>query len=253
LNNDLLTDDINKTVCICKEKLKISTIIVGFPGIGLIGSIAAKYIVKELKMSVKGYIRSPLIPPLAVFLDGVLAYPYRIYVSTTHDLAVLIGESPAPVQAYYYLANAVLDWGNEVGAKEILCIDGFQDPFSNSKDVYLVAEPDLKSKIDKINLPKPQTGYIGGLSGAILNETILREIDGYALLCGTTDINFPDPDGSANIIEVLNKLKTLKIDTTSLRADGDRIKKTMQEFADKTRQVTDDSVYDSTDKSTLYT
>ena len=204
-------------------------------------------------MSVKGYIRSPLIPPLAVFLDGVLAYPYRIYVSNEHDIAVLIGESPAPVQAYYYLANAVLDWGKDVGAKEIICLDGFQDPYSTSKEVYLVAEPDLKSKIDKINLPKPQTGYIGGLSGAILNETILREIDGYALLCGTTEPNFPDPDGSANIIEVLKTLKGIKINTDSLRADGDRIKKTMQEFADKTRQVADDSVYDSTDKSSLYT
>lgn len=247
------SNDSNRTVCICKEDLKISTIIVGFPGIGLIGSIAAKYIVRELKMEVKGYIRSPLIPPLAVFLDGILAYPYRIYVSKEHDIAVLIGESPAPVQAYYYLANAVLDWGNQVGAKEILCLDGFQDPFSASKEVYLVAEPDLKSKIDKINLPKPQTGYIGGLSGAILNETILREIDGYALLCGTTEPNFPDPDGSANIIEVLNKLKQLNIDITSLRADGDKIKKTMQEFAEKTRQVSDESVYDSTDKSSLYT
>lgn len=249
---DTATDS-NKTVCICKENLHVSTIIVGFPGIGLIGSIAAKYIVKELDMTVKGYIRSPMIPPLAVFLDGILAYPYRIYVSSEHDIAILIGESPAPVQAYYYLANAVLDWGNRVGAKEILCLDGFQDPFSNSKEVYLVAEPDLKSKIDKINLPKPQTGYIGGLSGAILNETILRDIDGYALLCGTMEPNFPDPDGAANIIEVLNKLKDLKINTTSLRADGDRIKKSMQEFAEKTRQVNDDSLYDTSDKSSLYT
>ena len=204
-------------------------------------------------MEVKGFIRSPLIPPLAVFLDGILAYPYRIYVSEEKDLAVLIGESPTPVQAYYYLANAVLDWGKQVGATEILCLDGFQDPFSSSKEVYLVAEPDLKSKIDKINLPKPQTGYIGGLSGAILNETILREIDGYALLCGTTEPNFPDPDGAANIIEVLNKLKKLNIDTSSLRADGDRIKKTMQEFAEKTRQVSDETGYDSSDKSSLYT
>ena len=246
-------NDVDKTVCICKEKLNISTIIVGFPGIGLIGSISAKYIVRQLNMEVKGFIRSPLIPPLAVFLDGILAYPYRIYVSQEHDLAVLIGESPAPVQAYYYLANAVLDWGKQIGAKEIICLDGFQDPFTPSKEVYLVAEPDLKTKIDKINLPKPQTGYIGGLSGAILNETILREIDGYALLCGTTEPNFPDPDGAANIIETLNKLKNLTIDIASLRADGDKIKKTMQEFAEKTRQVSDESMYDSTDKSSLYT
>jgi uncharacterized protein len=241
-------DDPSKTVCVCKTKVKISTIIVGFPGQGLVGSIGAKYIVRELDMKVNGYIRSPLIPPLAVFLDGILAYPYRIY--TKGEIAVLIGESPAPVQAYYYLANAVLDWASDVGATEIICLDGFPDPLAQ-KDVYLVAEPDLKEKIKKMDLPKPQTGYIGGLSGAILNETILRDIDGYALLCATDPRGIPDPIGAANIIEVLNKIKGLNINTESLHADGEKIKETFKEFAERTRQVAE--VSETSSDSSLYT
>lgn len=240
--------DPSKTVCVCKTKVKISTIIVGFPGQGLVGSIGAKYIVGELDMEVSGYIRSPLIPPLAVFLDGILAYPYRIY--TKGDIAVLIGESPAPVQAYYYLANAVLDWAADVGATEIICLDGFPDPLAK-RDVYLVAEPDLKNKVDEMDLPKPQTGYIGGLSGAILNETILRAIDGYALLCATDPNGIPDPIGAANIIDVLNKMKSLNVDTKSLHDDGEKIKETFKEFADRTRQVTE--IPESASDSPLYT
>lgn len=250
--------DTSKTVCICKKKLKISTIFVGFPGQGLVGSIAAKYIVKELEMEVNGFIRSPLIPPLAVFLDGILAYPYRIY--TKDNIAVLIGESPAPAQAYYHLSNAVLDWAADVGATEIVCLDGFPDQ-NPGKAVYLVAEPDqnidnqvLKEKIDKLALPKPQTGYIGGLSGAILNETILRDIDGYALLCGTDPSGIPDPLGAANIINVLNELKDINVDTKSLESDGEKIKKTFREFADRTKhqQDADMSITESSRNSTLY-
>lgn len=249
-NLKIAEQDANNTVCISKKDVKLSTIIVGFPGQGLVGSIAAKYIVKELKMEVNGYIRSPLIPPLAVFLEGILAYPYRIY--TKGDIGVLIGESPAPVQAYYFLANAVLDWAREVGATEIICLDGFPDPLAD-KEVYMVAEPDMKEKVDKMELPKPQTGYIGGLSGAILNETILRAIDGFALLCGTDASGLPDPLGAANIIKVLNELKGIQVDTASLESDGEKIKKTFQEFADRTRKVADDTITETSTNSSLYT
>ncbi|MHA2364961.1 MAG: proteasome assembly chaperone family protein [Candidatus Hodarchaeales archaeon] len=245
---DVKTDP-SQTVCICTAETKATTLIVGFPGHGLVGSISAKYIVKELDLKVTGYIRSPLIPPLAVFLDGVLAYPYRIYSSPEVEIAVLIGESPAPVNAYYYIANAVLDWGVTVGAKEVICLDGFADASTREQLVYLVAEPDMKEKVDEIDLPRPQTGYIGGLAGAVLNESILRAIDGYALLVSTPG-QLPDPIGAAKLIKVLNELKNIKINCDSLIEDGEKIKNSMQEFADRTRQLTDSSSLD--DKSSLY-
>jgi len=243
--------DPSETVCICKEPVSASTLLVGFPGQGLVGSISAKYIIKALELDVIGHIRSPLIPPLAVFLDGVLAYPYRIYSSQESDIAVLIGESPAPVNAYYYIANAVLDWGISEGAKEVICLDGFADKSSTPQEqqVYLVAEPDMQARAEQFNLPRPQTGYIGGLSGAILNETILRAIDGYALLVNTPG-KYPDPMGAAKLIEVLNKLKNLDIDYDSLVKDGEKIRNTMQEFADRTRQLSDAGSLDDT--SSLY-
>lgn len=243
-----LKHDASETVCLCHEKLEnIETLIIGFPGQGLVGSISAKYIIKELKLKVVGYIRSPLIPPLAVFLDGVLAYPYRIYANNDSKIAVLIGESPAPINAYYYLANAVLDWSDSIGTKEIICMDGFVDNRVESK-VYMVAEPDVKDF--PIDLPRPQTGYIGGLSGAILNETMLRDVNGYALLVSTAG-QFPDPVGAAKILESLNSIKNLNLDFKSLMNEGEKIKKTMKEFAERTQQLADSSTLEDT--SSFYT
>ncbi|MHA2295855.1 MAG: proteasome assembly chaperone family protein [Candidatus Hodarchaeales archaeon] len=232
-----------ETVCVCKTEITSDTIIVGFPGHGLVGSIAAKYIVQELEMDIVGYIRSPKIPPLAVFLDGILAYPYRIYGKKGINLSVLIGESPAPVNAYYYLANAALDWANSTGAKEIICLDGFPDTPSKKNPVFLVKEKEINAKgteekLESINLPLPQTGYIGGLSGAILNETLLRDIDGYALLAGTVS-QMPDPAGAAALIKVINRIKDLDVNVEKLMNDAEKIRKSMQEFADKTQQITE--------------
>ena len=237
--------------CICNTEVIGKTMLVGFPGHGLVGSIAAKYIIKSLELEVVGYVRSVLIPPMAVFLDGVLAYPYRIYgdPKKRKSTVVLIGESPAPPSAYYFLANAVLDWAvTHIGAEEIICLDGFPDS-RNEPEVYVVAEPDIKERFTEYK--KPQTGYIGGLSGAILNETIIREIDGYALLVSTTS-QFPDPIGAAELIKVLNDIKGWKIDVKPLIEDGEKIKKTMQEFADKTRQLSDGSSSDSGVRESLY-
>ncbi|MHA1990531.1 MAG: proteasome assembly chaperone family protein [Candidatus Hodarchaeales archaeon] len=233
----------NLAQCVCYTKLneKKRTIIVGFPGIGLVGTISAKYMIKSLDLEVIGYVRSPLIQPLAVFLDGVLQYPYRIYgdlKESDKGIIVLIGESPAPPAAYYYLANSVLDWAStHANAEEIICLDGFQDN-REEHDVYLVAEPDLKDEMDSLNLPKPQTGYIGGLSGALLNESIIREINGFALLVSTS-ASYPDPIGAARLIEKINDIKNLNIETEQLVLDGEKIKQTMQDFANRTRQLAD--------------
>ena len=68
-----------ETVCECSTDIEPEWIVVGFPGHGLVGNIAAKHIIEELELKWIGSIRSPLIPPVSVFIDGVLAYPYRIY------------------------------------------------------------------------------------------------------------------------------------------------------------------------------
>lgn len=243
----------NQAECICKTDIKTETIIVGFPGHGLVGSIAAKYIVQVLELEVVGYIRSPLIPPLAVFMDGILAYPYRIFGKKDCNISVLIGESPAPVSAYYHLANAALDWSTEhAKAKEIICLDGFPDSTSTEGEntVYLVAEPDMKEKITEIDLPLPQTGYIGGLSGAILNEAIIREVNGFALLAGTVS-QLPDPIGAAALVKIINKLKNTDIDVSKLLDDGNRIKQSLKEFAAKTRQISE--IGRPSDQPSLYT
>ena len=77
------------------------------------------------------------------------------------------------------------------------------------------------------------------MSGAILNEVMIREsIDGYAILVSTTS-QFPDPIGAAELIKVINRIKNLDIDVQPLIIDGEKIRSTMQEFADRTRQLSD--------------
>lgn len=234
--------DPDATVCECVADFQPEWVAVGFPGHGLVGNIAAKHIIQELNLNWIGSIRSPHIPPVSVFIDGILTYPYRIYGDKDQSLMVMIGESPCPPQAYYYLAHALLEWAIKIGTKQVVCMDGFIDTQGNADtdSVYLVAEPQVYeegSELMDYKFPKPQTGFISGLSGAIMNEALLTSITGFSFLIPVTS-SYPDPGGAAKLVQAISKVKKLEIDVSRLLKDAEQIQKSLMELSDRNRQIT---------------
>ena len=239
--------------CICKDDFDVETIIVGFPGMGLTGAIAAQHISEKLELKTIGFVEGVAIPPVAVFLDGFLRHPYRIMGNRDSKIAVFIGESPVSPEAAYYIAHAVMSWAEKHGAKEIITLDGFG--FMDKKDegkVYLVAEPEIKGKAEKLKIPPLKSGFIKGFAGAILNKTMLSEIDGYAFLVGTRP-DLPDPGGAASLIETINSLKDIDVSVETLIEQSESIKKKLSELAYQTQEMTSTPQEQSRKKSNFYT
>ncbi|NHJ05617.1 MAG: proteasome assembly chaperone family protein [Candidatus Heimdallarchaeota archaeon] len=237
--------------CICKLDVQIETVFVGFPGMGLTGAIAAQHICEKLKLETIGFVEGIAIPPVAVFLDGILRHPYRIMGKEGLKIAVFIGESAVPAESAYFIANAVMDWAEKHGAKEIIALDGFAflDRNDESK-VYLVAEPEIKEKAAKMKIPPLKSGFIQGFAGAILNKTMLSKIDGYAFLVGTRP-DLPDPGGAASLIKTINTYKDTQINTDTLIEQSESIKKKLQELAYQTQEM--GTVQPETKKRSFYT
>ncbi|MFW9924780.1 MAG: proteasome assembly chaperone family protein [Candidatus Thorarchaeota archaeon] len=223
--------------CICQKDLKVETIIIGFPGMGLAGAIAAQHISEEMGLETIGFIEGAVIPPVAVFLDGELRHPYRIMGKEGSNVAVFIGESPVSPDAAFYMANAVMDWAEKHGAKEIIALDGFAylDKNDDSK-VYMVAEPGIKQKAEKMKIPPLRSGYIQGFAGAILNKTMISKLEGYAFLVGTRP-DLPDPGAAAALIKTVNIYKKIDVDFQSLLEQSESIKRKLQELASQTQEV----------------
>ena len=234
------------------DKIKAKSVIIGFPGAGLVGSITSRTISVELDLKVMGYIRSPLIPPQATFFDGILAYPYRIYSDKDYDLAVIVGETPLSLEANYNIAYAIMEWAEKnKTVEEIIIIDGFSSNVkefeTDNSQVYLIAEPDIlgSQKFKKItNIIALSTnnndlisGYIGGVAGVILNESIISPLDGFALLSDCQDPDMVNVRGAANTIDVLNKYLDLDVDNSALIKESEKISSNLQEMASKTKNV----------------
>lgn len=231
-----------------KEKIfdDIKTFIAGFPGPGLVGSIASRHISFELNLEVVGFVRSNLFTPNATFFDGILAYPYRIYGQKGSDIGVLVSESPLSERAHFYIANALLDWLEEIKAEELIVLDGYTAS-SENEDAFFIAEPDVQTKneatFNKITHSIPEyekfgTGYIGGIAGALLNEGIVRRsIITFAVLAPVVNSRLPSPRAASKLIEIINSYKSTNVDTVSLIEHAKKIEKNLEEFARKQEKI----------------
>ena len=63
------------------EPLQGAMMVIGFPTHGLVGSVAASYLVHALDMTSVAYMTSDHFPPTVIMEEGVVSAPVRFYVS----------------------------------------------------------------------------------------------------------------------------------------------------------------------------
>src|SRR3989344_203385 len=108
---------------ILKEIPKNPIIIQGFPGIGMVGAIAAEFLVQHLGAKRVGKIIVDKAAPLVAVHDGKLIEPYSIYYDKTHNLLIIHSIVATP-GAEWQLADSVVALANKVKAKSLISLEG---------------------------------------------------------------------------------------------------------------------------------
>jgi uncharacterized protein len=214
-----------------KKELKNPIIFAGFVGAGLVGPVAINHIIDKLEMEEIAVMRSKYLPPSTVFMRGRLRHPFRFYSNPDGTICAIICEITLRMEGLYCLVASILDWAAAKGSKEIVILDGVASTEHDDK-AYCAAEEDLvRTMADKgINMI-PQ-GFITGMPGGILNECLVREIQGLTLLAKANKIS-PDSAAAATLIEALNRFYEMDIDTTKLKEEGDKINSEFSELSQK--------------------
>ncbi len=203
-----------------------------FPSAGVVGPIAAHTIIDQFKMEEIAHLRSKYIPSAAVFLDGRLRHPFRIYGSKKLNLIVITAELPVAEEGLYAVSSALLDWGASMGVKETVVLDGIpvQGIPSERKVLYAAEEEKVSELAKNEKIEILDKGIITGIAGSILAETLCRDMIGFALLTPAITV-VPDPGGAHQLLDALNQLYDLKIDLTELREGSEIIRLKMEEMA----------------------
>lgn len=216
-----------------------ATFLLGFAGIGLIGPIIANTLIEQITdIREIGFVTSEYLPPISVFYQGVLKHPFRLLYSASKNLIIGICEVPFQIpHAYNDLSKTICNWAlsEDVRAKEIVIFQGMpQRGIIEEYPVYYAAEQEMIEHLESFGINKVSKGIIVGPEATVLNEALTNRLHAYALF--TPVLEIPTPEGAASIIEVLNKIYDLKIETASLIEQGKEIKAKMLELAEKAQQ-----------------
>ena len=224
LSSDEEIYEIKKTV------LKSPIIFAGFVGAGLVGPLSIGNIIDKLKMEEIGYLRSRHLPPSTVFIQGRLRHPFRLYSNNEGTICAIICEITLPF-GLHDIVSTILNWAEKNGSHEIVILDGVAAVTHDNK-AFCAAEEDLCRVMESNDIKMIPQGFITGVAGGLLNECLVRKIQGVTLLVKASEKG-ADPLAAATLVEAVNRAYNMKIDTTDLRKYKKKIGADFKELSDK--------------------
>ena len=144
--------------------------ICGFSTAGMVGSIAAYHVIRNLEIAEIGTVMHQDFPALALVEDSVPRHPVRVYQG--EDIGVFIAEIPFPSEQDISFANTVIEWFTKGGFSKLIIIDGLvrQSPDDISgPGLYGVASIlDTREKLEKLGIESIKRGVVAGIAGYLL-------------------------------------------------------------------------------------
>lgn len=211
---------------ILTKKPKGATIIQGFPGLGLVSTIAIKFLIDHLDVEEIGHIESEHIVPLTALHKGRIVNPITLFYNKKFNLIMV--QSLTEVTGHEWaLATTMMDVAKTIGAKEIIILDSMPS-HEESSDVYYF------SNKNKLKLKDLKEGIVMGTTAALLLEA--KE---FPVIClfAETHSQLPDSESAAKIVDALNAYMGLKVDYKPLLEAAKKFEASLRQYMDKAKQV----------------
>jgi len=214
--------------------LRSPILIEGFPGIGLVGTIAASYIVDKLQMDLFGHIASPHFTPLTAIHNYLPMHPARIYKSRKHNLLVLFSELVVPMNAVNELVHEILAWSAKRRVREIISLGGINIKGEQDEVYGIASTRELGRFIESMGVKLVREGATTGVSGVLMAECASRGIPAISLLA-EAHAEYLDPNAAAMVIEKMGAVTGIKIDTRELHQQAKIIEEKMRQLLEQAK------------------
>jgi len=185
------------------KKLKRPIVVIGFPGTGLVGSVAASQIVDSLHMDFGGYISSSDFAPLAAIHDYKPVPAARIHYSAPHNMIVIISEMTIPIGSSLEVADKIYEFARSVAASSIISLGGISLK-EEQGEVYIVSSDQKMIKNAKSKkIAKPiKEGATTGVTGVLLTKGTLENFPITTILAESSE-EYLDPKAASKVLKVL--------------------------------------------------
>ncbi len=192
-----------------KQKPKSPIIIEGFPGFGMVSTIATEFLIEHLNAKPIGTIWSKKLMPLVAIHNNKILQPLEIYYDKKDNLVILHALSNVN-GLEWEISEMIIELARQLKAKEVISLEGVgsTDPKSNKAFYYCKNDKQSKS-LEKIGLKPLKEGIIIGVTGALLLKSENLPV---SCIFAETHSKLPDSKAAAKIIETLDKYLGLKVD-----------------------------------------
>ena len=235
-----------KILVLKKLSFKDATLIVGLPGIGLVGKITVDYLLKQLKTEKFAEILSDSFPPSVHTKDSkVFLIKNEVFFVNLKgkDFLFLGGPVQPTLEArigssheHYEFAETLINFFKSVGVKEVITVAGINvgDARLNTKPQVIIAGTDdevvskwktLGAKEDK------KEGLISGAAGLLVGIGKLHGMKG-ACLMGETNAQlvYGDQGSAKRVIELLAKSFGFKVNMKTIDKESKAIEHAFKEM-----------------------
>lgn len=211
--------------------------VVGFPDVGLVSSIALGHAVLEAKMAEFGHLESDDFPPVIVVHDGVPKPPMRLY--RRNSVVSVVSEMPVDFNFITPVTRSLVDWAKSKHVELLVTTSGIAVPNRLEIDVpevYGVASsPDVRKIMDSVEVKALEEGFIAGIHAALMKESLEKGVSCLILLA-QSHLKFPDPGAAASLIDTLNRLVGLDVDTKALLVHEDEVRLRLRALMQRTQE-----------------
>lgn len=222
--------------CKLDKKVKVDTVIEGFPGFGLVSTIATGFLIDHLKCEQIGKYWFERGQPTVAVHGCKLVDPISVYYNKKYNVVIINSIAPAAGMEWE-AAGIVLDVAKQVGAKEIISLEGVgsTEP-GDTRGFFYSTSPTSRKKLEKAGIECLGEGIIVGVTGALhmkgqQNKTHITS------LFAETHSKLPDSKAAAKIIELLDKYLGLKVDYKPLLKQAEQFESKLRSMVEQSNKA----------------
>ena len=223
-----------------------SVLLVGLPGVGFVGRIAVRYLIKEGKGKKFAELTSGHFPAQVLMtnkgkIKNIKLSFYHIKTKGVKDIIALIGDvQPATNEGQYEVALEILNFIKKYNVDEIITIGGYATGKFDNKNVMGAANN--KAHIEEFSkygvLFGKKESSILGLAGLLPGLSKYHNIYSMCLM-GETQGVFADAVAAKKVLEVLSKYLGIEIDYKKLDKsvkESEKVIESIQKEIEKSSQ-----------------
>lgn len=224
-----------------ESKLDGYTLVEGFPGLGLVGTIAVKYLSEKLDFEEVGYLESEYFSPVLRIHNGLPLHPGRIYASKKHKVVLLVAEQIIPRKIMYDLSQKLIEWIRKKKITRVISLAGIRSDEEGEKIYGIAANAKSLAALKKWKVQTIEEGLTTGITALILTELKhAPDIEAFSILANVRQQ--ADYRAAATVIKKLDDLyPSFAIDVKPLEAEAKKteamLREQMKEISSKQNEL----------------